>query len=263
MRGGLDGQHNTLTPSTALTIIAFGVIVAGLVYGRQFLLPLALAIFLWNLMEAMVQGFASVEIANFRAPRWLAALLGIATVGLGFYLIFTILLGQVDAINAAMPRYLSRFQAMVADLTEWLGPDRAAKGQGRFGKYRRHKKAPRPYRVDAIHHNHRPSDHRLHRVPLCGTGASGHKDRRYVFRQAKGRRSERTARGDLDERPAIHLVQDNRQRAYRCRMLCGLAFFRYRLRRNLGAFNFCTQLYTQHWLDRSCCVPLLAGAGAI
>ena len=60
-------------------------------------------------------------------PRWLATLLGIATVGLGFYLIFTILLGQVDAINAAMPRYLSRFQAMVADLTEWLGPDRAAK----------------------------------------------------------------------------------------------------------------------------------------
>ena len=127
MRSGLDGQHNTLAPSTALTIIAFGVIVAGLVYGRQFLLPLALAIFLWNLMEAMVQGFSSVEIAHFRAPRWLATLLGIATVGLGFYLIFTILLGQVDAINAAMPRYLSRFQAIVADLTEWLGPDRAAK----------------------------------------------------------------------------------------------------------------------------------------
>ena len=72
MRSGLDGQHNTLAPSTALTIIAFGVIVAGLVYGRQFLLPLALAIFLWNLMEAMVQGFSSVEIAHFRAPRWLA-----------------------------------------------------------------------------------------------------------------------------------------------------------------------------------------------
>src|SRR6185437_182255 len=185
MRGGLDGQHNTLAPSTALTIIAFGVIVAGLVYGRQFLLPLALAIFLWNLMEAMVQGFSSAEIAHFRAPRWLATLLGIATVGLGFYLIFTILLGQVDAINAAMPLAIS---------SDGCRPDRMArprsgrKGQGRFGKYRRHKKAPRPYPVDAIHHNHRPSDHRLHRVPLCGTGASGHKDRRYVFRQAKGRR---------------------------------------------------------------------------
>jgi phosphate acetyltransferase len=45
-------------------------------------------------------------------------------------LIFTVLLGQLDAINAALPRYLSRFQAMVADLTEWLGPERAAKVRG-------------------------------------------------------------------------------------------------------------------------------------
>src|ERR1700759_360028 len=99
MNQGFDVRRSTHVSGAALSIIAFGVVVAGLFYGRAFLLPLALAIFLWNLMEAMVQGFSSIEIADFRAPRWLATLLGIATVALGCYLIFTILLGQVDAIK--------------------------------------------------------------------------------------------------------------------------------------------------------------------
>ncbi len=133
MRDGINGRRDPHVSSTALTIIAFGVVIAGLVYGRPFLLPLALAIFLWNLMEAMVQGFSSVEIAHVRAPRWLATLLGILTVGLGCYLIFSVLLGQVDAINAALPHYLSRFQSIIADLTEWLGPERAARVRNAFG----------------------------------------------------------------------------------------------------------------------------------
>jgi predicted PurR-regulated permease PerM len=61
MRDSLNGRRDTHVSSTALTIIAFGVVIAGLVYGRPFLLPLALAIFLWNLMEAMVQGFSSAR----------------------------------------------------------------------------------------------------------------------------------------------------------------------------------------------------------
>lgn len=118
---------DTRGSGVALSIIATGVVVAALVYGRPFLLPLALAIFFWNLMEAMIQGFASIRIARWIPPRWLATLLGIAAVGGGFYLIIMILLGQVDAIVAAMPRYISRFEVIVVNLTEWLGPDRSAK----------------------------------------------------------------------------------------------------------------------------------------
>ena len=43
-----------------------------------------MAIFLWNVLEAMIQGFANIEIGQFRAPRWLATLLGLAVVILDF-----------------------------------------------------------------------------------------------------------------------------------------------------------------------------------
>lgn len=110
-----------------LAVIALGVVVAGLVYGRPLLVPLAVAIFLWAVLEAMIGGFAHVSIGAYKLPRWLATLLGIGSVVLGFYLIVTVLLGQVDAIAAAWPRYVARLETIISDLTEWLGPERSAK----------------------------------------------------------------------------------------------------------------------------------------
>jgi predicted PurR-regulated permease PerM len=113
--------------NAGLAIIAFGVVIAGLVYGRSFLVPLAMAIFIWNVLEAMIKGFASIEIGRLQPPRWLATILGFAAVILGFYLISSILLGQVDAISSAWPRYVARFESIVSDLARWLGPERSAK----------------------------------------------------------------------------------------------------------------------------------------
>ena len=73
--------------NVGLAVIAFGVVVAGLVLGRAFLIPLAIAIFLWNLLEAMIEGFASVAVGPYRLPRSLASILGVAAVALGFYLV--------------------------------------------------------------------------------------------------------------------------------------------------------------------------------
>jgi predicted PurR-regulated permease PerM len=113
--------------SAAVAIIAFGVVLIGLVYGRSFLITLAIAIFLWNVLEAMIPGLANLKICEFKPPRWLATILGLATTAFGFYLILTILLGQVDAITAAWSRYIVRFESIVSDLAQWLGPEWAAK----------------------------------------------------------------------------------------------------------------------------------------
>jgi predicted PurR-regulated permease PerM len=110
-----------------LAVIAFGVVVAGLVVGRSLLIPLAIAILLWSLLEAMIQWFARLQVGPFQLPRWLATILGIAVVVLGFYLVVSVLLGQVDAISAAWPRYAARLESVVSDLTQWLGPASAAK----------------------------------------------------------------------------------------------------------------------------------------
>jgi predicted PurR-regulated permease PerM len=115
--------------NAGLAIIAVGVLIVGLVYGSPILIPLAIAIFLWAVLEAMIQGFARLRIGGYGLPPWLASLLGVGSIALGLYLIVSILLGQVDALAAAWPRYVDRLQSILSGLTEWLGPERSAKLQ--------------------------------------------------------------------------------------------------------------------------------------
>lgn len=106
----------------------------GLVLGSSFLIPLAIAILLWNLLEALIGGFGRIGFGRFRLPRPIAMLLALGLIGLVFYLIAVVLLGQADAITAAWPRYEERLKAIIAGLADWLGPDQAAKVRVELGK---------------------------------------------------------------------------------------------------------------------------------
>jgi predicted PurR-regulated permease PerM len=110
-----------------LAIIAIGVVITALVFGSSFLIPLAIAILLWNLLEALIKSFGRIGIGDIRLPRSLATLLSIAVVVLSLYGVVSILLGQADAIQAAWPRYVKRLETMIGDLTQWLGPESSQK----------------------------------------------------------------------------------------------------------------------------------------
>jgi predicted PurR-regulated permease PerM len=122
-----ESDHTERLRNGALAVIALGVLLAGLIYRRSFLIPLAIAILLRNLLEAVIERFPRIRIGDTQLPRWLAALLGIAVVVLGLYMIQSILLGQVDAVASAWPRYMSRLESIIGDLTQWLGAEQSAK----------------------------------------------------------------------------------------------------------------------------------------
>jgi len=120
--------------SIGLSLIALGAVLAALVVGRSFLIPLATAVLLWNLLEALIDGFGRIDIVGYRLPRWLSTVLVICAVGLLLYLIAVVLLGQADSIAAAWPRYEERMKSIVAGLAEWLGPGQSAKVKAVLGK---------------------------------------------------------------------------------------------------------------------------------
>ena len=120
--------------NVGISIIAIGVVVAGLVLGSSFLIPLAIAFLLWNLLEALIDGFARIEVGRLRLPRWLAGVLSVAAVGLVLYLVALILLAQGEAIAVAWPRYEERLKSIVADFAQWLGPAYSAKVREVLGK---------------------------------------------------------------------------------------------------------------------------------
>lgn len=62
-------DQNEQLRNAALAIIALGVVLVGLIYGRGFLIPLAIAILLWNLLGAVIERFAQIRIGEFQLPR--------------------------------------------------------------------------------------------------------------------------------------------------------------------------------------------------
>jgi AI-2 transport protein TqsA len=108
--------------SIGIAIIALGVAISGLIFGSSFLIPLAIAILLWNLLEAVIAAFSRIGIGRFRLPRSISMPLGIAVVIFGLYTVVSILFGQSDAVSAAWPRYVTLLETRINELAQWLGP---------------------------------------------------------------------------------------------------------------------------------------------
>ena len=110
-------------PVLALQIIAFGVVLAALVAGQSFLMPLAIAILVWSILQAVIERIVHFRIGNFSVPRWLATLIGVGLIVVAFLFVIDILASQADAVAAAWPRYYERLESLFAEAVEWMGPD--------------------------------------------------------------------------------------------------------------------------------------------
>jgi AI-2 transport protein TqsA len=120
--------------SLGLSVVAFGVVLAILVLGKSFLVPLAIAVLFWHLLEAIINDLGRLAISRFRLPRWFAAVLAIGLILLFLYVITIVLLSQADAIANAWPRYVERVKSTIAGLADWLGEGPSAKLRETIGK---------------------------------------------------------------------------------------------------------------------------------
>lgn len=120
--------------SFGLSVVAFGVVLAILVLGRSFLVPLAIAILFWHLLEALIDDLGRLMVSHLRFPRWLATFLAIGLILLFICVIAVVLLKQGNAIVDAWPRYAERMKPIIAGLTDWFGEGLSGKMRDQLGK---------------------------------------------------------------------------------------------------------------------------------
>lgn len=104
---------------------AVGIALVILVQGRAFLVPLAIALLLFSLMSAVPDTLAGRRIGGWRIPGWLVSVVGVLLVAAVAFVVLGALSSQINALLAAMPRYMARGEALVAGLLAWLGEDMA------------------------------------------------------------------------------------------------------------------------------------------
>jgi predicted PurR-regulated permease PerM len=111
-----------LNYAAALIIVAL--VMAFLVEGRALLVPLALAVLFWVLIDGIAASYGRLAIGGWQVPRWLALTAAGLTV-LGVTALVILMVSQnVAAVAQAAPEYQRKFEALIERVAPMLGFDR-------------------------------------------------------------------------------------------------------------------------------------------
>ncbi|MDF1585083.1 AI-2E family transporter [Marinimicrococcus flavescens] len=106
-----------LQPVLAASWLVIVVLLGGiLVAGREVLIPLALAIVIWQLVNAIARLYRRVRIRGQTAPRWARFVLALVTIALGLYLAIDVIASNVAQVSQAAGAYEESLQRMLAAL---------------------------------------------------------------------------------------------------------------------------------------------------
>lgn len=116
-------DREAAVPTWFLTVVTVPILLGLLWFGRDFLIPVALATLLLILNLAIIDRLDSATIGGQSVPRWLAYLLATALVFLGLIGLGYVASGQAAAFQEAMPRYGERLTTLKEDISALVGAD--------------------------------------------------------------------------------------------------------------------------------------------
>lgn len=101
--------------------VTFAILLAMIYLGRDFLVPVATALFVFILIEAIGERTHRLSIGGRKIPGWIARILSAAVVLGSIVGVVLIISSQVHEIAAAAPEYVKRLQERIADLSGLIG----------------------------------------------------------------------------------------------------------------------------------------------
>lgn len=105
-------------------VLWFGAVVllgSVLVMGKDILVPLAVAIIVWYLINAVSEGIAAIPRVGLRLPPSLRMTLAFAVIGVLLYLFGRMASQNIVEVTQAAPRYQENLQGLVHDVSVLLG----------------------------------------------------------------------------------------------------------------------------------------------
>jgi predicted PurR-regulated permease PerM len=89
--------------------------------GRDVLIPLALAVLIWQLVNAIAGHYQGLRIGGQPPPHGLRLGLGVATIGLALFVVVRLIVSNVGAVSAAAPVYEANLLALLPRLADMVG----------------------------------------------------------------------------------------------------------------------------------------------
>lgn len=111
-----NGITDTSLAKAAYVLIIVAISLAILQVGRNFFVPLVLAVMAWSLLNALSDHIHKIRIGSVTIPRWLATLLSVMSLGLFMLGIYQLLASQAESLTTAGPLYQENFSRLLNEL---------------------------------------------------------------------------------------------------------------------------------------------------
>lgn len=101
-----------------------------LVIGRDVLIPIAIAILLWQMINAIAARYRRIGLGGRELPRWLSFVLSVATIAVAIGLVVDLIIDNVAAVTAAAPVYEANLRILLPKLSGILSlPEQQSLGE--------------------------------------------------------------------------------------------------------------------------------------
>lgn len=127
---GAAGRAAQTMGTARLVLWALGFIVATLailllVVGRSFFLPLVMALLIQSMLSAGIERLRSLTLYGRSLPNWAASVLAMLLLGLGFLMLYSVLLKQINIVLEDAPVFLDQAEAILLRNVALISPDMA------------------------------------------------------------------------------------------------------------------------------------------
>lgn len=109
-----------VTLSFGAVVLAFSIFI----YGKDVMIPLAIAVMVWYLIDAITSGFGRIELKGRHLPRWACFMSAIATFLLAIALLVELISGNIAAVQQAAPTYQQNFERLFEHIAQYFGYER-------------------------------------------------------------------------------------------------------------------------------------------
>ncbi|MEZ5669828.1 MAG: AI-2E family transporter [Alphaproteobacteria bacterium] len=108
----------------AAWLVVIALVVALLVIGRALLIPLAVALIVWYLINGVARTVAKISIGRFRPPFPLCIAITVAIIIAFFVLIGDLVSNNVALVSESAPTYEQNIQRLLTGFAGWFGMER-------------------------------------------------------------------------------------------------------------------------------------------
>jgi AI-2 transport protein TqsA len=109
-----------LAAATAYSVVA-AVAIGFLYYGSELLIPLAVAILIWHLINALAGFYHRLALGDHRLPRWICYLAALMTIFGGLTLMVELIMDNVAQVSDAAPAYETNLRALLHTTYDLIG----------------------------------------------------------------------------------------------------------------------------------------------